>query len=513
MKLAVVDLGSNTVRLVIWEIYGQGFYRIVDELKETIRLGSDTDQNLIPQNKIDLMISTLIKFKKLSHSMRVDETIVVATESLRRAANGAEILQQTEAVTGLEIQLLDEYIEGYLAYSGVTGSMIIENSLMLDIGGASSELAAIEKNELIHSVSLPIGTLNMTEKFELSDIVTPKNHVQLEEYLHAAFAKIDWIKDHKFKTIILVGGSARTIGKIDRYRKRYPLTITHNYTLEDIDIISLFQMFMTKDAHARSKTQGLEADRADIILAALAIIKTITDITGTTELRISGKGLREGILYDYIKANYDIIPDMLDRSIYSILTRHDMNIRHAEHVANLTEKMFIGLEAAHRLDRTYLPVVHTAAMLHDIGMSIRYYDHEKHSFYIIINSDVNGLNHKEILLASYAAMFHRKVEHDLSMANFSHILNRLDVNNSEKIGILIALSESFERNVNGVIYDVKTEVTKDSIIIRPYSEEDIDLEIYEAYKLTKKFEELYSRKLIIEGIITASATAEAGDGS
>lgn len=223
--------------------------------------------------------------------------------------------------------------------------------------------------------------------------------------------------------------------------------------------------------------------------------------------------MREGILYDYIKANYDIIPDMLDRSIYSILTRHDMNIRHAEHVANLTEKMFIGLEAAHRLGRTYLPVVHTASMLHDIGMSIRYYDHEKHSFYIIINSDVNGLNHKEILLASYAAMFHRKVEHDLSMANFSHILNRLDVNNSEKIGILIALSESFERNVNGVIYDVKTEVTKDSIIIRPYSEEDIDLEIYEAYKLTKKFEELYSRKLIIEGIITASATAEAGDGS
>lgn len=501
MKLGVVDLGSNNVRLVIWEIYGDGYYRIIDELKENIRLGSDAELKLIPKLKVEIMLDTLSKFNKLCESMEVDKTIVVATESLRRAENSASIISKVKETTGFEILVLSEIEEAYLDYKGVSGSMIIENSLLVDIGGTSCELAWIKDNELVESTSIPVGTLNTTEKFSLSDIVTQKNHIQLEEYIHNAISSIEWIKGNKFKTIILVGGSARTIGRIDRFRKRYPLTITHNYTLEDVDIVSMYSSLMTKNAAGRSKTPGLEEDRADIILAALAVIKEVSQATGTTELRISGKGLREGILFDYINANYKVNPDMLEKSVYSILYRHDLNIGHAEHVTKLSRILFDSLKPVHKLSEDLTPVLYTASMLHDIGMSIRYYDHEKHSFYIILNSEINGLNQKEILLAGYSAMFHRKVDTDLSMASYSHILNRFDVLSSEKMGILIALAESFEKNVQGVVYDIETEITQDNIIIKAVAEEETDIEISEAKKLSGKFKELYNKNLVIKGQI------------
>lgn len=501
MKLGIIDLGSNNIRFAVWEIYGNGYYRMIDELKENVRMGADTDNPFILDNKIDAAIDTLKRFKKFSESLDVGRIVIVGTEALRRAPNREEILKRIEEETGFNTIVLSEYEEAYLVYKGVVGSMVVKNSLMIDIGGTSTELVWIKDGELIESTSIPIGTLTLTEKFGLENIISPHNHTAMEKTLLEEFDKIPWLKGSGFQRLICVGGSARTIGRIDRHKKRYPISVTHNYSLNDIDLNQLYFTMLTKDAHMRAKIDGLEKDRSDIILGALAITSTVLKITGLQELRISGKGLREGILFEHLSSNYDRIENMLDAAIYSILARHDMDVAHAEHVYSLTYRMFKSLQELSKVDDSYLDILKTASMLHDVGMSITYYDHEKHSFYIILNSELNGINHKEILIAAFTAKFHKKYNSSMHISAFSGMINKLDISIAEKMGILIALSESFDRNLSGKVFDVKCEFNDDEVIIMPYSHEDISTEVMEAMKVEDSFEEIYKRKIVIKPMI------------
>lgn len=501
MRLGIIDLGSNNVRFAVWEIYGNGYYRMIDELKENVRMGANTENPYIDELKVGQAIETLKRFKKFSESLKIGRIIVVGTEALRRSPNKDEILERIYNETGFKVIVLSAYEEAYLVYKGVVGSMVVKNSLMMDIGGTSTELVWIKDGEMMESTSIPIGTITLTEKYGLENIVSPKNHSLMEEALNKAFSSIPWLKDKGFERLICVGGSARTIGRIDRHKKRYPINLTHNYSLNDLDLNQLYLSLLTKDAHTRSKVDGLHKDRSDIILGALAITSTILKITNLQELRISGKGLREGILYEHLNANYERIENMLDASIYSILARHEANIAHAEHVYSLTYRLFENLRNIVKIDDAYLDILKTAAMLHDVGMSITYYDHEKHSFYIILNSELNGINHKEILLAAFAAKFHRKFNSEMHISAFSGLMNKLDLHLSERIGILIALAEAFDKNLNGVIYNVSCEELDDKVIVKAHSHEDITIEIMEANKIKDAFLYLFKKELVIEAFI------------
>ncbi len=505
MRLGIIDIGSNTIRLVVWELYGKGFYRIIEELKENVRIAQDLQGSVLSEEKIGEALTALTKFRQFVDNLKVGRTIVVATDPVRRISNQADFIKRIYDTTGFEVLVLDEYEESYLDYRGVTGSMEVRNSLMVDIGGSSTELVWIKDNELIESTSIQIGTLTLTQLFQLEDIVSPANHLAMDQLLHRELGKIPWIANNDFHTMILVGGSARAIGRLDRHRKHYPLTLTHNYTLEDLDINQLFNQLMTKTAHGRAKLPGLEMARADVILGAMAIVKALCSLSGLTELRISGNGLREGILFDHIRANYEFFPDKLEASIYSILARHNMETRHSEHVFKLSAKMFMALVDDKQFPLMWYDVLKCAAMLHDTGMSIRYYDHERHSFYLILNSEINGLNHKEILMAALAARYHRKTEDELSLAPFSSLVNRMDINIAERIGLLIGLAESFEKNLNGNVFDVEVTSTDDAIHVHALSHEQIGPELQEAAKLQTKFTQAFRRRLeLSSGALPAS---------
>lgn len=508
MRLGIIDIGSNTVRLVVWELYGRGFYRIIEELKENVRLGQDGHLPNIAEDRILAALETLKKFKNFAQSILVDRIIVVATDPVRRASNREDFLRRIQSQTGFVPIVLDEYEESFLDFRGVTGSMEVRNSLMVDLGGSSTELVWIRDNEIVQCTSLPIGTLTLTEQYDLGGIVTPASHTAMTHHLAEAFAAIPWIQKNQFATMILVGGSARTIGRIDRNRRHYPLTLTHNYTLLDLDINNLYNQLMTKTASARAKLPGLEMDRADVILGAVAIVKSLCQQTHLTELRISGSGLREGILFDHIRSHYDYYPDKLDASIYSILARHDMDVRHAEHILKLSSKLFHALEDEKQFSPDWYDVLKCAALLHDIGMSVRYYDHEQHSFYLILNSDINGLNHREILMAALAASFHRRNQNDLSLAAYSQLINRMDIVTAERLGLLIALAEAFEKNLNGYIYDLEVEVSDEKIRVMPRSHEDITTELIEAEKIIPRFKQVFRRDLELVAASSLSAPGQ-----
>lgn len=500
MNLGIIDMGSNTMRLVIWQIADKGYYRILDEIKESVRLGANDENPRISQEKIEQTIATLKKFKNFAKNLKVGRLIVVATEAVRRAPNQEDFLKTIHEETGLVPIVLGSYEEAYLDYRGVTGSMEVENSLMVDIGGSSTELVWIKNNELMANDHLPIGTLTLKERFHLENIITQEDHVNMEALLKEAFGQFDWIKDNEFKTMILVGGSARTIGRMDYYRKRYPIGLTHNYMLYDLDIHEMYRQMMIRDAHNRAKIPGLMEDRADIILGALGIVNSLCELSGLSEIRISGNGMREGILYEHILANEAITTPMLDFSLLSILNRHNMEPDHPQHVYKLAGQLYRCLAERDRFPQDGGAILKAAAILHDVGLSIRHYDHENHSFYIILNSGLLGLNHREILLAAMAARYHRRIEDDLSLAAYSQLINRMDLIFAEKLGLLVAIAEAFERNLSGFVTSLAPRLDGNQLILSPTATEDITTEIQEAQKIARKFKELFHLDLILPPI-------------
>lgn len=498
-RIAVIDIGSNSLRMVLFEIDSSGYYKIIDDLKESVRLGADMVNGvLLNEERIKKAVNTLKSFKTFCDAVRVEEIIAVATEAVRKAENQDYFLKLVKDKANLEVRVLSGYEEAYYDSIGIINSMYVNNSLIIDIGGSSTELVWIQNNRMKEYTTLPIGAVNLTQKFDMDDIITPDKEEALLSFLKDTYGNISWLFNVKFDKVIGIGGTVRNIGKIDRKNKRYSLDIHHNYELISEDIHNIYNSAKSKNLKQRKKIEGLSKDRADIFVAPVLAITTLLEIIKANTFIVSGKGLREGLLYSYIIDNYGPIDDVLDFSIRNVLLRHNVDREHAQNVYKLTQLLFEKLQSIHHLDKSYESIIKTAAMLHDCGLSIRYYDHHKHSFYMIVNSEINGLSHKNLIMSAYVAAAHRNNDFDVDVFQFHSIISKLDLINVEKIGVLLRLSESLDKSMAGLVSDIECLINKDEVILKVSSQSDIELEIEDAKKASSYFRDVYNKDLIIE---------------
>lgn len=497
-RIGVIDIASNSVRLILAEIYGKNF-KLIDELKESVRLGEDlVEGNSFSEEKISYALKTLKAFKTLCSGANAKTIIAVATEAVRTADNGGYLIERIKEETGIDVNILSPEKVAYFDSLGVSKSLYTENSLFIDMGGSSTIIGWIKNKKLVESCKLPFGTVTLTKQFNLSDRILHENIEKLNNFIDENLSKVSWLKETDFNNLIGIGGSMRTLGKIDRKRKRYPIDISHNYIFYDYDLHEIYNALRSKDLKQRYRMDGLSKERADIIVAASSLFLRVVENLGINEIKVSGKGLREGILFHYIEEKYGDIGNILDYSINGVLENHNVNKEHAAHVYNLAVKLYNSLKPIHHLPEEYEDILKTAAYLHDCGISIRYYDHHIHSFYIILNSMITGLSHKETLLSAFAAAYHRNNGFELPFAHFCSIINRLDIANAEYAAILIRIAESLDRSLSGSVKDLSLSFDEESVTIEVEASTNIDLEINEALKSKEAFESIYNRNLIIK---------------
>ncbi|MEG2456911.1 MAG: Ppx/GppA family phosphatase, partial [Clostridia bacterium] len=254
------------------------------------------------------------------------------------------------------------------------------------------------------------------------------------------------------------------------------------------------------DLDRTQKIKGLSSGRADIFPSALAVIKTVIDYVGFSDIIVSGCGLREGAMFRYAvpSTNEKPLSDILGHSLQTLMYYFDTNIPHAEHVYNLTLQLFKQLKVLHKLPRMYVKVLRVAALLHDSGMRIKYYDHQKHSSYIILNSNLYGISHKDLVMASFVGGGHRKSDfNELEMAKFRSMLTADDVEAVKKLSVILRIAESFDRSQSGLITGINCDVLGDSVIMKTETEGDCSLEIKDALTCASEFKRAYSKNLEI----------------
>lgn len=223
-KIAIIDLGSNTARLVIVSILPGGYFKVIDELKEPIRLaeGMEIDGFLRPLRMVQT-IRTLKTFKTLYESHNVDKVFAYGTAAVRRAKNQDAFVEEIEKQVGIQIQVLSQQEEATLVYTGVINSMEIAKGLIIDIGGGSTKLISYQRQNMLNQDTLPFGALTLTQQFAHIENAEERA-MAIEQYVREEMDKIEWLKNIDPETrLIGVGGSIRNLGRISRRLKNIHL--------------------------------------------------------------------------------------------------------------------------------------------------------------------------------------------------------------------------------------------------------------------------------------------------
>ena len=193
-KIGIIDLGSNSARLVIVELFGEGHFMVVDELKESVRLGQDMERDgfLKPQ-RVAETIKTLKMFKKLADASKVDRIIAVATAAVRRAKNQRSFLDEIQATCGIKVKVLSEEEEATLVYRGVINSMDIPKGIILEIGGGSTKIVYYNRRNMLNYVTLPFGAVTLTDLFKDDGLSPEEQTAKIEEFFTQQLTGIEWL--------------------------------------------------------------------------------------------------------------------------------------------------------------------------------------------------------------------------------------------------------------------------------------------------------------------------------
>jgi len=509
-KLAVIDIGSNSIKMILVDYREDNSFRIIDELKETVRLGEGMDvNNYLKEDRMEKALDTLTLFKNLCDAVEADKITAVATAAVRAAENQDYFLDRVYNETGLKVRVLSGNEEGYYDYWGVSNSFDLEEGLIMDVGGGSVELIYMKDRKVKESFSLSFGALTVTEKFALYEYNSKKKDQLLKEFLYEEFSELDWLNDVSELPLLGVGGTIRNIAKIWQRKNDYPLDLLHYYKMHSQNVNEVYKEVSSKNIKERKNIPGLSKKRADIFIGASALVNYLMEYTGIENLIISGKGIREGLVYSYLNDENAPVDDVLDYSITNLLHNFDLNEKHAKKVYELSGRMFEQLKEEFAFEMENFEgrmekILKTAAMLHDSGTSINYYDHHEHSFYIILNADLYGLTHRELLIASYIAASHRHTKYSLHKYNlnrksFKDIINRKGADKEiiRKTGILLEIAESLDLNRKGLVDDVEIEISDNKILFKVLSDYDIGLEIEDALESADGFESLYNKEMEI----------------
>lgn len=501
-KIGIIDLGSNSARLVIVNLFEDGFFMVVDELKESVRLGQDMERDgfLKPQ-RVAETIKTLRMFKRLCDVSGVTRIIGVATEAVRRAKNQRSFLDEIQTSCGVKLRVLSAEEEATLVYRGVINTMDIPKGVILEIGGGSTKIIYYNRRNMLRFATVPFGAVTLTDMLAGEDLKPEEQAAKMEELFLEKLNEIDWLGEiDPDAQMIGVGGSFRNLFKINKMVHKYPLDVVHNFNMDVETFCPVYDMIKVLDLDKKKKIKGLSAERADILPAALAIIKTFVTRLNFDNFTFSGSGLREGIMFNQaLPSTIDKpILDVMNYSLTTLVKYYDCDEKHVEHVVNLSVQLFKQLRVLHKFPRQYLKVLKVAAMLHDCGMRIKYYNHQRHSCYMILNSTLYGVTHREIVLAAFTACCHKK--EDINAYNWNQyrdILQEDDVEIVKRLGVMLRIAESLDRSNAGVVKGINCDILGDSVIMKTEVEGDASLEIRDALAASAEFKKSFRKNLEI----------------
>jgi exopolyphosphatase/guanosine-5'-triphosphate,3'-diphosphate pyrophosphatase len=343
-----------------------------------------------------------------------DAVDTVATSAIRDAANQGEFIERAEAISGLEIRVLSWAEEARYAYVAAINSSTLRDGLVLDLGGGSLQLVGVRDRVDIEHGSWPLGAVRMTERFlPGTDAPTKKQLRALRSHVSKQLKAEPWVLEAAAGgRIVGLGGSVRNLASAAELRAQLPSFGVQGFSLGRDALGEIIAELADESAERRGAMPGIKPERGDLILAAAIVIESVLDHAGLDALEVTEFGLREGVFLarHLAPANPPLVRDVREASVRNLAAQYTSEPLHVTHVAALALQMWDALAEAglHAGSKDERQLLWAASLLHDIGQTVDYDDHHKHSRYLILNGGLPGFTPVETAIIAQAVRYHRK---------------------------------------------------------------------------------------------------------
>lgn len=506
MRIAAIDIGSNSIHMVVAETHEQGGFTILDRAKEMVGLarGTLTNGYLSPET-IEFGLRTLATFYNLARRQGADPVLAVATSAVREAANGGDFVLRAWEELGLHIDVVTGAREARLIFAAARHAMDFRNErpLVIDIGGGSIEIIQGEETRIRWQESLKLGAVRLTERFIKSDPPKPPELEALRAHAREQLAPV-FARARRRAPTMMVGTSGTLLtltAMAAAMRDGVVPERLHNRRLKRQALARLTELIVELPARRRSRMAGLERRRADIIPAGVVLAGVLLEGFKFKELRACEWALREGILLDFIAHHQrDVetaaqVPDVRRRSVLDMARRFQVEEGHSRQVARLALNLFDLTQSIHSLDAHARELLEYAGLLHDVGLYVSHSKHHRHSHYLITQGELRGFEPEEIQIIGAIARFHKGAPPKPSsgeLAGLSEQGQRLAI----YLAALLRVADGLDRSHHGVVRGLRLTRNNGRLEIAVESaRRDAELELWAARRKAEVWDKCFPRPI------------------
>ncbi len=508
MRLAAIDIGTNSLHMIVVRVGPDFSFEVVDREKEMVRLGAGgLDGRALTPEAMHAALQVLSKFNRLAESHGVDKIVAVATSAVREAENGGEFLRAITDRTGMHPRVISGTEEARLihlaaAYGvGISG----EVAVAVDIGGGSVEITRGSGPAISVGRSFKLGVIRLTERFVKSDPISPRDERRLVRHVESELAAyLNQLARDGFDRVVGTSGTILSLGAIVAAQQEHGIPATlRSRRIPAKGLRSVRKLLTSLDLQDRLRVPGLDPRRADLAVTGVILLDTILRRLGAGEITLCDMSLREGLVLDYIArhrkaiAQADRYPDVRRRSVIELAERCNYRPEHAQQIARLALFLFDGTRGLHALTDKEREWLEYAALLHDIGVHISYQRHHKHSYYLIKNGDLRGFDPEEVDTLALVARYHRRATPARRHAGFRD-LPRKRRRLVRTLAAMLRLAEGLDRSHAQAVKSLELHDRGEDALLLLGTEGGAELELWAAARQAAPFERVIGKPLRVE---------------
>jgi exopolyphosphatase/guanosine-5'-triphosphate,3'-diphosphate pyrophosphatase len=470
-RVAAIDIGSNSIRQIVADVSTEGAISVVDEMKAAPRLAAGLSATgELAESSIDGALEALERMATLARTLGAERIDAVATSAVRDASNAAAFLSAITRATGLEVRVLDGEEEARLSFRSAVAhfDMGVGRSVVVDIGGGSLELALAAEGVIERLASMPYGAIRLTEEF-FANGITPKAVRRLRKEVEAGIEA--HLPRRAWRGAQLIGSGGTFTNLAGMYLSRQGILTArsvHAARIPRADLEHILETLAGMSPEERRRMPGLNPERADIIVAGIAVAAEVLRRLESRDVVVSRYGIREGLLLEAAR----VAPIVADpgearaRSVTELARRCHVEEPHSSHVRDLSLQLFDAIGERLGLEKADRQTLADAALLHDSGYHISYERHHKHSYHLILHADLLGMAPSEQVVLANVARYHRGSAPKKKHRNFG-MLDKTLRRRIQRLSALLRVADGFDRGHVSAVSELKVRWLQRALRITP----------------------------------------------
>ena len=519
VRIATIDIGSNSIHLLIVDVDDEGHFRPIDTEREMVRLGEKglTVRHLAPE-AVERALGALRRFAELARAHDCRTVIATATSAVRESDNGERFLRRVRRETGIRVDMLTGAEEARLIARAVNYGRDLgdERTLGIDIGGGSTEFWITRGGEMLYLTSVRLGAVRLTDGFVRRDPMSERDLDRLKGYVIGTLARTAReVASVGFDRVVVTSGTAITLAEVAAARARgarakasAALAETEGVELGAAALGRLAKLLAKLPMAERLRIPALPPERADILPAGAVLLHTYFEELGIRRAETCDWALREGVLVDYLEKRFAPssratradeleLGDVRRRAVLALSRRYDDDATHARHTTRLSVSLFDQLADLHGLGAAERELLQAAAYLHDIGYAVSHTKHNEHGQYLVTNSELLGFSAKELAVVGNVIRYHGGRRPKRKHTEFAR-LRPEDRRIARRLSALLTVADALDRSGRGAITEVGVARRNGNVEFGLTAPGGCELELWDARRKAPVFERVFDVKTVFE---------------